>query len=821
MPATRIASYLPSIVAVLAVLALSVALDGQTRKLQARDLRAIVTTETELLRTRIESQIDSGLHITRGLGTIIRREGSISQNEFSLITEAVTEGLPEVINVAWAPDLIITHVFPVEGNEKAIGLNYRNVPAQLDAVLHARDTGEVVMVGPVDLIQGGKGFILRLPIYTNQGETIVFKGVLSTVFEMNAFLAKTGLGKTSGEVEFMLSADGTGYDDQTAFFGDPDVANDNPITGKVRVVGGAWTISARPIGGWTNSSIRTQKVVDRALIFLIAALILLPLLVANALAVSRQSKIREMRLSDDRLSSVVTNAPGVFLTFWINDEGDIGIEFITDSCEDLLGLTKEQLYLEPSKLNEMVDPEDLLALRTAVSISHAKLTPWHCIIRITTTDGTRKWIEGRGHPVRLGNGKTRWDNFIVDITSMRNSEEEAQQQAEIARQAQKQESIGQLTGGVAHDFNNMLAVIRGNLEMLHEDLLAEEVADDERIEFIESAITAAERGGDLTKKMLSFARRARLQPELLNINEIVKELEGWTSRTMPATIETNFISGENLPDIRVDRSSTASALLNLIVNARDAMPNGGRLTIETYCEELTAERVAHWEDRVEPGAFVVLSVADTGEGITRELLDHIFDPFFTTKGPGAGSGLGLSMVHGFVKQSGGAIRVDSRAGEGARFRLYFKAQRDSVADVTKPTLAKPVEVQQALRILIAEDEDEVRKVLVTTLRRLGHKVESAPDGDSAFALFRAQPDFDLLLTDMVMPGTLQGTGLARAVHKIDPKFPVIFMSGYASDSATLAANLRPHDQRLTKPVTRSQLIEAIKQALNTTRPPVA
>ena len=814
MPATRIASYIPSLIAVFAVLALSVALDAQTRKLQARDLRAIVSSETEILRAKIESQIDSGLHITRGLGTVLRREDDISQQEFSLITEAVTEGLPEVINVAWAPDLVITHVYPVVGNEKAIGVDYRNIPAQLTAVLQARDTGQLIMVGPVDLIQGGKGFILRLPVYSMSQETIAFKGILSTVFDMQAFLTKAGINDRERGVQVTLSQSSLGYTDQNIFYGDPEIVSDNPVEATVRTVDGSWTIYARPTGGWDNPVLRNQRALDRALIVVIAALILLPLLVANALAVSRQSKIREMRRSDDRLSSVVANAPGSFFTFWVDPEGKAKIEFITDGCMELLGLSKEELerHDSPAALWKLLDPEDAEELRKKLDVSRKTLTPWHAVCRVTLPEGQAKWIEGWGHPLRLDDGKTRWDSFMVDITSMRHSQEEVQRQADIARQAQKQESIGQLTGGVAHDFNNMLAVIRGNLEMLQEDLEAENIQDDERIEFVASAITAAERGSDLTKKMLSFARRARLQPEVLNLNEIVRELEGWTSRTMPATITTNIQFGEELPDVRVDRSSTASALLNLIVNARDAMPEGGRLSIKTYCEELTQERVEGWEDEVEPGRFVVLSVADTGEGITRETLNNIFDPFFTTKGPGAGSGLGLSMVHGFIKQSGGAIRVDSRAGEGARFRLYFKAQEDATDDTTATANAKPQADQKELRILIAEDEDEVRKVLETTLRRLGHTVESAPDGDTAFAIFRARPEFDLLLSDIVMPGTLQGTGLARAVHKINASLPVVFMSGYANDSANTVATLRPDDLRLTKPVSRAQLIDAIHQA---------
>ncbi|WP_321829951.1 CHASE domain-containing protein [Thalassovita sp.] len=806
------ASYLPFSLAVIAVAILAFGLDYQTRSVNRTDLRAEIQAEAEILRARLESQIEGGILITRGVASLLSREEDLSQGEFSRLVRGVTEGRADVINVAWAPDLVITRVHPVEPNRAALGVDYRQIPAQLDAIIRARDTGQIAFVGPVDLVQGGKGFIMRVPVYTVDERDFEFEGILSTVFELDLFLQRVGLGSAEQTIEVALARlDDHGLD-QDLFYGAPELTSDSPVSAEVHFAEGTWRLYARPIGGWAAATDRL--IYQRLLLLLLSAFILVPLYLVNRMALSRQKIIRDMELADDRLSSFISNFPGVFFTYVQEDGQRDKIDFITEACRDIWNASPEAIYDHPGILWNAFDPEKLPEFQQEVERSRREGSTWNFIWRSTTRDGTARWLEGWGHPYHYEAGLTRWDCFVVDITAQQAREEAFEQQAEIMRQAQKQESIGQLTGGMAHDFNNMLAVIRGNMEMLEEDLTEEAREDDERLEFVRGAILAAERGNDLTKKMLSFARRARLDPEELNLNDIVRELEGWSGRTLPATITLRKELTPDLPLVRLDRSSTASALLNMMVNARDAMPEGGVLTIATKTATLDAQDVATMPQDIAPGDYVVVSLQDTGEGIAKDKLETIFEPFYTTKGPGAGSGLGLSMVHGFIAQSGGAIRVTSELGQGTKIELFFQALHAQPSKEDSEAALKGTSADAALSILVAEDDPDVRDMLERSLTRMGHAVTTAEDGDAALALFDGGRVFDLLLTDIVMPGSLQGTALVEALRQRRPGFPAIVMTGYTDVPLHEGSVLHPDDIRLSKPVARAELERAIHDTMS-------
>ncbi len=373
---------------------------------------------------------------------------------------------------------------------------------------------------------------------------------------------------------------------------------------------------------------------------------------------------------------------------------------------------------------------------------------------------------------------------------------------------QKMDAIGQMTGGMAHDFNNLLAVIMGNLELLREEATSER----ER-EMIDAGLGATERGANLTKSMLSFARRAELQTEVVKLNDLVREAKNWIGRTLPANIkvETSLLGG--LWDVEVDPGATENALLNLILNARDAMPDGGRLTLETANIRIDDEYIEDREEDIEPGRYVMLAVSDTGHGIPDDVMENIYEPFFSTKAAGSGSGMGLSMVQGFVKQSGGAIHVYSEPDVGTTIKLYFQAV---TGQADKPALqmgTRPGAPEAGRSILVVEDDAEVLAVLDAGLKKAGYAVTSAATGDEAFEIFAGDPAFDALLTDIVMPGTLRGTELARSMRAINPDLPVVFMSGYAREATVHGNGLHPGDIRLMKPVRMSELIRALETAL--------
>ncbi len=423
--------------------------------------------------------------------------------------------------------------------------------------------------------------------------------------------------------------------------------------------------------------------------------------------------------------------------------------------------------------------------------------------RITTKMGEERHVQVTGEVETDVTGTTvAYSGIVQDIT------DEVISEAQI-RQSQKMEAIGNMTGGVAHDFNNLLAIILGNLEMMRD-----EIDRPDLVEMCEAAMSATLSGAALTRNMLSFARRAPLDPTTMDVNDAVRGLERWARRTLPETIDPEVSLQAGLWKTDLDKGSLESALLNLILNARDAMPAGGKLTIETGNVTVDEDYIETREEDIAPGRYVMLAVSDTGTGIPQEELQRIFEPFFTTKETGKGTGLGLSMVMGFAKQSSGTVQVYSELGEGTTVKLYFPARHvpsGTGATAKSGQVSEPV--GNGLSILLAEDEVEVQQVLAKSLRKAGYQVHATNSGEEAKAAFEANPDFDLLLTDIVMPGGLHGTTLAKELRRIRPDLPVVFMSGYANEATVHGNGLRPDDIRLMKPVRRANLLEAITKAL--------
>jgi len=381
----------------------------------------------------------------------------------------------------------------------------------------------------------------------------------------------------------------------------------------------------------------------------------------------------------------------------------------------------------------------------------------------------------------------------IDLTDLREAEARV-------RQSQRIEAVGTLTGGVAHDFNNLLAIILGNLELI----LKSEDPEDRR-HLTNEAITATQRGASLTKNLLSFSRRAHLNPTRLNLNQLVENTMKWSSRILPANISIENSTLGDLWDTDLDSTSVENAIINILLNARDAMPTGGKVTIETtniiVGKELTED--------LHPGRYVMLKISDTGQGIEPDQLDRIFEPFHSNKPVGMGSGLGLSMVQSFIEQSAGAIHVSSEPGIGTTFKLYFKAAENTVRNPGSEVDSEQILDQSSVKILLVEDEEKVIQLLKRILEDAGHHITTAPNGDSALEIFNTRTDFDVLVTDVVMPGLLQGPALAKAVRAIQPDIACVFISGYASEAIIDSNGLEPSDVQLMKPVKRSDLLAAV------------
>lgn len=402
--------------------------------------------------------------------------------------------------------------------------------------------------------------------------------------------------------------------------------------------------------------------------------------------------------------------------------------------------------------------------------------------------------------------------FTLVLLAMRRTralyaEAERRDMAEQAlRQSQKMEAVGQLTGGVAHDFNNLLTIIIGNLGIAKRGVVE---ARAERA--LNNALVGAERAAQLTQRLLAFSRRQPLNPRVLDINKLIVAISDLLTRTLGENIELETISGAGLWNVEVDASEMESTLLNLALNARDAMPTGGKLTIETSNAYLDDEYCREHEG-ILPGQYILVAITDSGAGMSAETIDRAFEPFFTTKEAGKGTGLGLSQVYGFMKQSGGHVKIYSESGEGTTIKLYLPRREGNELVISGDDDLNS-ERGGGETILIVEDDDGVRQYASEILRDLNYQIIEAKDSATALRLLDADKKFDLLLTDVVLPGK-NGRELANEVERRRPGTKIIFMTGYSRNAIVHHGRLDPGIELIPKPLTERVLARKIRQVLD-------
>jgi signal transduction histidine kinase len=388
--------------------------------------------------------------------------------------------------------------------------------------------------------------------------------------------------------------------------------------------------------------------------------------------------------------------------------------------------------------------------------------------------------------------------------------QEVQRQAEAVRQLQKMEAVGQLTGGVAHDFNNLLQVIVGNLELIRRAA----GADSTRIlRAVDIAMDSARAGAAMTQRLLAFARRQPLDPKPIDVNMLVNGMSELMQRALGETIEIETVLGAGLWRVEADANELERAILNLAVNARDAMPEGGKLTVETANSHVD-EAYAALNPESSPGQYVLISITDTGTGMDADTLRQAFEPFFTTKPVGRGTGLGLSQVYGFVKQSGGHVKLYSEPNVGTTVRMYLPRLRGAAVDVPPATASPGAESGRQEVVLVVEDDDNVRGLSVDMLRELGYQVLEAPDGPRALQILDARPDIALLFTDVVLPGGMTGAQVAALAKAVHPALRVLFTTGYARNAIVHHGRLDAGVQLLTKPFTFADLAAKVRAVLD-------
>jgi PAS domain S-box-containing protein len=415
----------------------------------------------------------------------------------------------------------------------------------------------------------------------------------------------------------------------------------------------------------------------------------------------------------------------------------------------------------------------------------------------------------------------------ADQLEQLNRELEARVAAEVAerlkaeeslRQAQKLEAIGQLTGGVAHDFNNLLTVIIGSLDSLTRHLDAmEENSDTRRIRrFAGMALQGGERAATLTARLLAFSRRQPLDPRAIDANQLIAGLSDLLHRTLEESISLQFVAAAGLWSAHADPTELERVIVNLAVNARDAMPNGGKLTIETGNVSFDEAYVEQLVEPVPPGQYVLVAVTDTGTGMDAETLGRVFEPFFTTKEAGKGTGLGLSHAYGFVRQSGGHVRIYSELGEGTTIKLYLPRAGEGIVPVTVHGSTRGETVDGGTEsILVVEDHPDLRAFTTGALRELGYVVLEAANGPAALDLVRSGARADLLFTDVVLPDGMNGRQVADQIKELLPSVKVLFTTGYTRNAIVHNGRLDPGVSLLPKPFTYNQLGKRVRELLDT------
>ncbi len=520
--------------------------------------------------------------------------------------------------------------------------------------------------------------------------------------------------------------------------------------------------------------------------------ILMALLVARLLVTARQNATLAVA-ERARLAAAVAQAAEAIAT----TDRDWKLTYVNPALTAITGYGPQELLGQDlAVLRGTSDPEQLAELRTTVE----RGAHWRGRFARQRRDGTAVELEMAVAPLRDDAGNPSGSVVLArDITRERALE------TQLA-QTQRMEAVGRLAGGIAHDFNNILTAISGYSELAIGSLPADHPASSD----VREVLKASDRAAGLTRDLLAFSRRQVMQPRLLDLNDVLEGMRSMLARTLGEDIALRIRTGDGLGAILADQSQIEQVILNLAVNAREAMPDGGMLTITTADADLD-EAYERSHVGTSAGRYVSVTIADTGLGMTPEVREHIFEPFFTTKSRGRGTGLGLSTVSGIVEQSGGFVIADSSPGSGSVFSVFLP--RVSAPDTVTSAASEQANPGGSETILVAEDEAPVRKVVERVLRSAGYRVFTAANGHEALAMAPTLPHLDLLLTDVVMPG-MSGADLARQLVAARPDLRVIFASGYSEDSLIRAGTREGRIPYLNKPFTSEALLERVRKSLD-------
>jgi len=477
------------------------------------------------------------------------------------------------------------------------------------------------------------------------------------------------------------------------------------------------------------------------------------------------------------------------------------LQSINPAWSKRLGRSEADLLARP--FSEIIHPDDLASTADVVATLQTGRPVHQFHVRLLKSDGGAIPYAWSAVP-DAANGI--FYTVGRDITEDQAKAEQLKDAQDALRQSQKMEAVGQLTGGLAHDFNNLLAGIGGSLELMQKRLSEQGLTGFDR--YLGIAQASTQRAAALTQCLLAFSRRQTLDPKALDANRLIRTMEDLLRRSVGPNIEVDVVGAIGLWLTKVDAPQLENALLNLVINARDAMPDGGRITIET-ANKWIDERAAKTRE-IEPGQYISVCVTDTGTGMTAEVMERAFDPFYTTKPLGQGTGLGLSMIHGFVRQSGGQVRIYSELGQGTTMCLYLPRYTGEMEDEVEDSAEAVPEAELGETVLVIDDEEPIRMLISEVLQEAGYRILEAGDGPTGLRILQSEARIDLLISDVGLPGGFNGRQVADAARQTRPDLKVLFITGYAEIAAIGNGQLEPGMQVITKPFQMTALAQRVR-----------
>ena len=802
------------LLAALAVVFLFCGFEYLERQRFRESLHVHAINELSQIRAGLEAEIHANFYLTRGLIAYVATHPNLTQDIFHRLADDLLRHRNHIRNIGLAPGNILSFVHPLEGNEKAIGLNFAANKEQWPAVKRAIDNRMTVVAGPVQLVQGGSAFISRTPIYVAASDpgqnSDHYWGLASIVIDKEKLFQSAGFHDPDLGIKIAIRGmDGLG--EKGGFIdGDQRIFGDNPVLQDVHLPEGSWQLAAVPRAGWATPS--------PYLGWLRGTGLLLSLLtgwgffswltkqrqsrrkIGEALKNTEQAR-KKLQQNENFLNAIVEHMPNVL---FVKDADELRFVRLNKAGEELLGCAREELIGKNDYDFFTRKEADFFITKDKEVLKNGKMLDIASETVHTKHKGTRI-MHTRKIPIFNSRNTPEYLLGIAeDITEQIYAEEERLKLEEQLQQAQKMEAIGTLAGGIAHDFNNLLGAILGFTELAREELEEGSTTHND----LKKVLIAADRAKDLVSQILAFSRHTESERIALQLQPIIKETVKFLRPSLPATIQLQQEIQPQCNPISADPAQIQQVIMNLCTNAYHAMEEkGGTLIIGLEQTELTAVDLIN-ELSPAPGLYAKLTVTDTGGGIDPAIQKRIFEPYFTTKGVGKGTGMGLAMVHGIVKNHDGMIQCESEIGRGTSFQIFF------------PTItAEGKEISESgdhittgsERVLFVDDEAALAQLGKEILTRQGYAVTALTDSREALKIFRDQPDqFDLVITDQTMPG-LTGYDLAREILAIRPDIPIILCTGYSSTISKEKALSQGIREFVMKPLTSQNLVQTIRQ----------